>query len=204
MMFRSAMCPSCDNLMKLDSDAESVFCSHCGSRMSAEDAFVYYDLKNSGGAEPDRIEGYDMLYTCGKSFLEQKKHDSADSCFVKMLDIKPDDYTIWRLRAMNWESKVVFELKSLFYRYDTDRKELIENKDYLSTYKEYCDNAVRFSPSELAETLAEEFNDRIREHFSVALKAFNKEKRSRMLVQVAVIAAVFLVVVMMFQMCGTG
>ena len=202
MMFRSAMCPSCDNLLKIDSNAETVFCSRCGSQMGAEDAFVYYELKTSGVAELSNLEGYNMLITCGTSLLEQKKHDGADSCFRKILIDEPEDYAVWRLRAMTWESRVVFEFKSQFYLYDDTTKEVVENKDYLSVYKELCNNAVRHSPEELSHTLAEEFNNRIRGHFNIALKAFKKEKQKRRLLQTASVLGAFILILILFRNCS--
>ena len=105
---------------------------------------------------------------------------------------------------MNWESKVVFEHKSLFYLYDANRKEVLENKNYLSIYKEFCGNAVKNAPVEISQTIAEEFNDRIREHFSIAFKAFKKEKRNWTLLQAASILVVFVLIVLLFRNCGGG
>ena len=175
-MFRSAMCPNCDGLMKLDSESENVFCAGCGIQLQAQDAFVYFDLKTGGEADISKVTNVGLLMKCGKDFLEQKKHDLADACFSNILKKFPEDYQVWKLSAFSWESRIINEYRELFYEYDKVGG-LKEKKAYLSKYRELCGNAVRHCPGELAGGLAEEFNDHIRSHFNIAHKAYIKEKR---------------------------
>ena len=176
MMFRSGMCPNCDSLIKIDSESENIFCASCGIQLQAQDAFVYYDLKTSGEADINLVGSYKVLLKCGTDFLEQKKHDQAEACFAGILKNAPDDYQVWKLRALTWESRVVNEYNKSFYEFD-NKKGLVENKEYLDRYREYCDNAVRHCPSGMADELAEEFNDHIRGHFNIAHRAYKHEKR---------------------------
>ncbi|MCL2059115.1 MAG: hypothetical protein FWH01_08690 [Oscillospiraceae bacterium] len=176
MMFRSAMCPNCDSFIKLDSESESIYCAKCGIQMQAQDAFVYYELKTGGKPDIGAIGSYSILLKCGTGFLEQQKHDLADACFANILKNAPDDYQIWKLRALTWESQVVNEYKKSFYEFSR-KNGLVENKEYIEKYREYCDNAVRHSPGEISDELAEEFNDHIRGHFNIAYRAYKLEKR---------------------------
>ena len=202
MMFRSGMCPNCDTVLKLDSTSEIVFCTRCGSQLNAEDAFVLFDLKEANGAaDLNKLENYNMLIKSGKMFLQQKKHDLADACFRKILEMSPDDYSVWKLRALMWESKVVNEFNKSFYTYNREKKQLIENKEYLDVYKEYCDNAVKYCPTDMSEQLAEEYNDRIRDHFDIALKAYKKEKYSTMRIQMIAVLIFLILTAMILQAC---
>ena len=176
MMFRSAMCPNCDSMIKLDSESESIFCAICGIQMQAQDAFVYYDLKTNGKPDINAVDSYKILIKCGTEYLEQKKHDLADACFANILKTSPDDYQVWKLRALTLESRVVNEKNKSFYEFNRNGG-LVENKGYLAKYKEYCNNAVRHCPGEEADDLAEEFNDHIRSHFNIAYRAYKAEKR---------------------------
>jgi tetratricopeptide (TPR) repeat protein len=204
MMFRAAMCLSCDNIMKVDSTSETIYCTRCGSQFDAEDAFVFYELKTKGETDVSRLDGYNMLLRCGMVFLEQKKHDMADACFQKILDKHPDDCQAWKLRALAWESKIVNEFRKTFYTYDYGRRELVENKEYLDKYKEYCQNAVRCSPADMSAGLAEEFNDRIRGHFGLAMKALKKERRRMAAVLSSATLILFVLVTMAFRSCGVA
>ena len=170
------MCPNCDNLIKLDSDIENIFCPVCGIQMQARDAFTYYDLKTGGEKEINAAGSYNVLMKCGTDFLEQKKHDQADACFAGVLKSTPDDYQAWKLRALAWESRVVNEYNKSFYDYNR-KGGLSENKEYLDKYREYCDNAVRCSPGEISDELAGEFNDHIKSHFNIAYRAYKRDKR---------------------------
>jgi tetratricopeptide (TPR) repeat protein len=190
--------------MKLDSAKPTVFCANCGTQMQAEDAFVYYDLKTKGSADISGVESYKMLARFGTAFLEQKKHDLADSCFAKILAQAPDDYQVWRLRALTWESRVVNEFSKAFYAFDAKKAVLVENKEYLATYKEYCDNAVRYCPSELAAELAEEFNGHIRDHFSIAFRAYKKERRRNTLTAAAAVSTLLALAALALRACRAG
>jgi len=170
------MCPNCESQLKVDSDSETVFCANCGIQLQARDAFVYYDLKSGGNVDIDGIGSYSLLLKCGAGFFERGEYDKSDACFENMLKLAPDDYQVWKLRAKTWEAKVVNELKNSFYTY-SKKGGLKENKEYLTRYKELCDNAVRHSPSGTADELAEEFNDRIREHFELAHRAYRNDRR---------------------------
>ena len=175
-MFRSAMCPNCDSLMKIDSESEEVFCSGCGIQLRAQDAFVYHDLKTGGETDISKVTNYSLLLKCGTGFLEQKKHDLADACFANILKNNPDDYQVWKLRALAWESRVVNEYKKSFYEYSRNGG-IKENKRLIGKYREYCEQAVRHCPGEDSGALAEEFNDHIRAHFNIAHRAYKLEKR---------------------------
>jgi len=175
MVFRSAMCPNCDSIIKLDSESGSIFCANCGIRLNAEDAFVYYELKTGGEPDVGKIDGYKLLMSCAANCLEQKKFKLADDCLEKLLRISPDDYQIWKMRAMTWESRVIDEFKKSFYEYSR-KNGFKENREYIDRYREYCDNAVRNSPANVSRALADEFNERIRSHFKIAHKAYKKEK----------------------------
>ncbi|MDR1439792.1 MAG: hypothetical protein LBJ10_07235 [Clostridiales bacterium] len=188
--------------MKVDSTSQTIFCTRCGSQFDAQDAFVFYELKTKGETDLSKLEGYNMLLRCGMAFLEQKKHDMADSCFAKLLDKHPDDCQAWKLRAMAWESKVVNELRKTFYTYDYGKKELIENKEYLDKYKEFCQNAVKCSPADMSGELAEEFNDRIRGHFSLAHRALKKERRRAALILSSATLLLMVLVTIAFRSCG--
>ena len=170
------MCPNCDSTIKLDSESESIFCVNCGIQMQAQDAFVYYDLKTSNKPDIDAVSSQKILLKCGTEFLEKQKHDLADACFANILKNSPDDYQVWKLRALTWESRIVNEVHKSFYEFNR-KSGITENKEYLAKYKEYCDNAVRHCPGEEAGALAEEFNDHIRSHFNIAYRVYKSEKR---------------------------
>ena len=177
MMFRSAMCPNCDSLIKLDSDSETIFCANCGIQLQAEDAFVYYELKTNGSVDAiGKVDSYKLLAKCGAEYLAQQKHDLAEACFSNILKNAPDDYQIWKLRALAWESRVVNEYHKSFYEFSRTGG-FVENKDYINKFREYCENAVRYCPTDLAEELAGEFNEHIRGHFNIAHRAYKLEKR---------------------------
>ncbi|MCL2146742.1 MAG: hypothetical protein FWH52_02940 [Synergistaceae bacterium] len=175
--------------MKVDSSSKTIFCTRCGSQLESEDAFVYFDLKHADKFDLDAVNSYELLLACGKSLLADQRYDQADLCFQKAADQKPDSYYIWKLRAFVWESKVVNEHKGSFYSYDRKSKELVENKEYIDRYKELCQTAVRHCPSDSSDELAEEFNDRIREHFAIAVRAY-KEERNRQRYMAIVIALI--------------
>ena len=170
------MCPNCDNFIKLDSESESFYCAHCGIQLDSRDAFVYYDLKTGGEPDMDGIDSFKLLMRCSAGYLEQKKYEQADSCYEKILKLAPDDYRIWKLRALAWESRVINEYHKSFYEF---RKEngVVENKEYLAKFRELCGNAVRHCPGDMAGELAEEFNERVRGHFDIAYRAYKLEKR---------------------------
>jgi len=144
--------------------------------MDARDAFVYYDLKTGGESEIREIGSHKLLLKCGTDFFEQGKYDLAEACFANILTNAPDDYRIWKLRAFNWESRVVNDFKKSFYEY-TPRGGLTEKKEYMDKYREFCDSAVRYCPGDMADGLAEEFNDRIRNHFDFAYRAYKLDRR---------------------------
>jgi len=200
MVFRSAMCPNCDSNLKLDSESESIFCAACGIQIQARDAFVYYELKTGGEAAINEIGSYKILLKCGADFLEDGKYDLADACFANILKNAPDDYQIWKLRAHAWESRIVNEYRKSFYEYRR-KGGLVENKEYLETYREYCDNAVRNSPGDTAGDLAEEFNDRIRSHFNIAFKAYKLDKRRSATLAALAAASLFLLAALALNSC---
>ena len=199
-MFRSAMCPNCENNLKIDSESESIFCAICGIQMEARDAFVYYDLKTGDEAAINEINSYKLLLKCGAGFLEEGKHALADACFANILKNAPDDYQIWKLRAQAWESRIVNEFRKPFYEYSR-KGGLVENKEYLETYREYCGNAVRNSPGEMAGGLAEEFNDRIRSHFDLAYRAYKHDKRRSATLAALAAASLFLLAALALNSC---
>lgn len=228
MNFRSAMCPNCECNLKLESDSTTTFCARCGIQLQAQDAFVYYDLKNGDGVDIDKIGSYSLLFKCGREFLEQKKHDLADACFVNMLKSEPDDYQIWKLRALSWESRVVNDYRKAFYEYkrggtqaDRGRTEtgrggieksgsdflrggvLTENKEFLDKYREYCNNAVRCCPADMAEELADEFNDRIRSHFDIAYRAYKRDRRNSTAYALLAAGSFFALAAVALKSCGT-
>ena len=199
-MFRSAMCPNCDNLVKIDSESETIFCAHCGIQQKAQDAFVYYELKTGGKADIGAIDSYSILLKCGAEFLEQKKHDQADACFTNILKNSPDDYRIWKLKALAWESRVVNDYKKSFYEFSR-KGGLTENKKYLEKYREFCDNAVRHCPGDISGDLAEEFNDHIRGHFSIAYRAYKNEKRKSAIFTALVTVSMFSLAALALNSC---
>jgi len=165
--------------MKVDSSSKIIYCTRCASQWEAENAFVFYDLRHADQFDIDAVDSCEMLVTCGKALLEQKRYDQADLCFLKASEQEPENYYIWRLRAFILESKVVNELKQSFYLFDKEKKVLVENSEYLNRYKELCKTAVRHCPSDMSGDLAEEFNDRIREHFNLAFIAYDEERKKR-------------------------
>ena len=190
MQFQSAQCPNCDSLMKIDSESENVFCAACGIQLPARDAFVYFQLKNGGETDIENVANASLLLKCGVDFLDQKKHDLADACFANVLNQNPDDYQAWKLRAAAWESRVVNEFRESFYEYSRTGG-LKENKDYVGKYREFCDNAVRCCPADMAGDLADEFNDHIRGHFNVAHQAYRTEKRKSAMFKVLAVLSMF-------------
>ena len=200
MMFRSAMCPNCDSLIKLDSESDNIYCANCGIQLQAQDAFMYYELKTGGETDIEAAGGYQILMKCGTDFLEQKKHDQADACFANILKNAPDDYQAWKLRALAWESRVVNEYKKSFYEFSR-KNGLVESKEYLAKYKEYCDNAVRCCPGDIADELAGEFNDHIRSHFDIAYRAYRREKRKSAAFTALMAASAFCLVALALNAC---
>ena len=197
MLFRSAMCPNCDCIMKVDSASKTIFCTRCGSQFTADDAFMFHDLRHADKIDLDDANNYKVLVSSGKSLLEEGRYDQAERCFQKAVEQMPDDYYIWKLRAFTLESKLVNELRQSFYIYDKEKKELIENGKYLEQYKALCNEAVRYSPSDLCDEMAEEFNDRIREHFNIARKAFeNDRKKYRKIVITAALITICIIIIL--------
>ena len=177
MIFRSAMCPNCDSLIKIDSESGTIFCANCGIQLQAEDAFVYYELKTNGSEELiNGLESYNLLAKLGTDYLSQKKYGLAEACFANILKNHPDDYQIWKLRALNWESQAVNEFHKPFYEYDKKRG-LVENKEYVAKFREYSEKAVQYCPGGMEGELAEELNDHVRGHFNIAHRAYAREKR---------------------------
>ena len=200
MMFRSAMCPNCDSLIKLDSESENIFCANCGIQLQAQDAFMYYELKTGGEMDLDATGSYNILLKCGTDFLEQKKHDQADACFANILKNAPEDYQVWKLRALAWESRVVNEYNRSFYTYSS-KDGLAENKEYLAKYREYCENAVRYCPGDIADEFADEFNEHIRSHFSIAYRAYKRDKRRSAMFTVLTGGAIFSLAALALNAC---
>jgi tetratricopeptide (TPR) repeat protein len=187
--------------MKVNSASESIFCTRCGSQIDAEDAYFYYDLKHADQVDIDSVNSYDMLVAGGKTLLEQRKYDRAELCFQKASEQEPENYFIWKLRAYTLESMVVNQLKQSFYYYDKAKKEVIENKPYIDQYKDFCQTAVRNCPSELSEELAEEFNDRLREHFSIAMTPFNEVRKRHRSIVITAAMVVFCVIALGLRAC---
>jgi len=194
------MCPNCDSVLKIDSESESTYCAKCGIQMQAEDAFVYYELKTGGEADINEIDSYRILLKCGTDFFDRQEYDRADACFANIIKAAPDNYQIWKLRATTWEAKVINQLQKSFYRYDR-KIGLIENKEYLDKYKEYCENAVRCSPGELAGELASEFNEHIRGHFNIAYRAYKNDKRRNTAYTILTASALFAVAAIALNAC---
>jgi len=194
------MCPNCDANIKIDADSQTAFCAKCGIQLQSQDAFVYYELKKGGEPDVGNIGSYKLLIKCGTEFLEQGKHDLADACFANILKNAPDDYQVWKLRALTLESRVVNEHHASFYEYNKDGG-LKENKAYIDKYRELCGNAVRHCPAESAEALAEEFNDRIRAHFNIAYRAYKQERRRTLKFVVLASSALLLLSALALNSC---
>ena len=199
MHFRSAMCPNCDCIMKVDSASKTIFCTRCGSQVDAEGAFYFHDLRHADKIDFGDVDGAGLLVASGKSLLEEGRYDDADICFQKAIEQTPDDYYIWKLRAFTLESKVVNGFKQSFYIFNKEKKDVVENGKYLEQYKELCQTAVRYCPSDMTHDLAEEFNDRIREHFHIARRAFDEERKKYRLIVLAAALVAFLVIAMLFM-----
>ena len=203
MYFRSAMCSICDCIMKIDSSSETMFCSGCGNRHDAEGAFIYYDLKHADSFDADTVNSVSMFVKSGRTLLDQGKYDQADLCFQKAIELTPEDYYLWKLRAFTLESKVVNELRQSFYTYNKKTNGLVEAKEHLDQYKELCHTAVKLSPSDISDELAEEFNDRIREHFNIAMKAYMKARKRYRTIVITAALVLFLIIAIGFKACQT-
>jgi hypothetical protein len=187
--------------MKLESKSATIFCVNCGTQMQAEDAFVFYELKTGSVTDVEDVESIKVLRRCAMDSLKGKKYELADSCFAKILKSMPDDYQIWRLRALAVESEVVNGMGKAFYEYNPKKSGLVENGGYLKKYKEYCANAVKHCPRDESEALAEEFNDHIREHFSIAHRIYKRERRRAILYKVFVGAALLILSALALHAC---
>jgi len=198
------MCPNCDNVMKLDAAQENAYCTRCGARVRAEDAFVFYELKarGEGGEAAADAEGRHVLLRSGVAFLEQGRHDLADSCFEKATLRDPDDWEAWKLRAQCWEARVLAESGKPFYAYDYETKELVEDTAAVERYKELCREALRCCPQEMSGALAEEVNERAREHFRLAYRAFRHERHRVRFMQLSAVLFAAILVILAYKSCA--
>ena len=84
MSFVAAKCPQCGGDLQLDSEKETGFCMHCGSKIIIQEAIRAVRVDNSHMVE--------TWMKMGRSALEAKNNGEAYSYFTKVVEVNPEDW----------------------------------------------------------------------------------------------------------------
>lgn len=84
MSFVSAKCPQCGGDLQLDSDKETAFCMHCGSKIIVQEAIRTVRVDNT-----HMIESWMKM---GDSALEGGNHEEAYGYYTKVVEAQPNNW----------------------------------------------------------------------------------------------------------------